>query len=139
MYFRWSISLSTVHFWPVMLKYIYLLVSLELIDYSFLYAKNQSLQTLLFISISKTFLVDLLPAGSLLFREDSPAKFRNSVLWMMVVLELLVTRYGRPNWWNLHSNAHVFYSNKNAYSIYSLLILCIMIYKPICHNFGAYM
>ena len=57
----------------------------------------------------KTFLVELLPAGSLLFRGDSPAKFRNSFVWMMVVLELLDTRYGRPHWWNLHSNAHIFY------------------------------
>ena len=33
----------------------------------------------LFISVSKTFLVDLLPAGSLLFCGDSPAKFRNKL------------------------------------------------------------
>ena len=40
----------------------------------------QSFEILLFISISKTFLLDLLPAGSLLFHGNSPAKFINSCM-----------------------------------------------------------
>ena len=46
--------------------------------------------------------------SAILFR-ISQAMFWNSVVWMMVILELLNPKYGGPHWRNLPSNAHTIY------------------------------